>query len=38
VFADLAELDSVLLFIDEVEEIAGVRSGKAVDPGHGVTN
>ncbi|MFF4897082.1 ATP-binding protein [Streptomyces sp. NPDC001068] len=38
VFADLAELDSVLLFIDEVEEIAGARSGKAVDPGHGVTN
>ncbi|WP_208614075.1 ATP-binding protein [Streptomyces yokosukanensis] len=37
-FADLAELDSVVLFIDEVEEIAGVRSGKAVDPGHGVTN
>ncbi|MFF9402221.1 MULTISPECIES: ATP-binding protein [unclassified Streptomyces] len=37
-FAELSELDSVLLFIDEVEEIAGVRSGKAVDPGHGVTN
>ncbi|WP_329565476.1 ATP-binding protein [Kitasatospora sp. NBC_01266] len=37
-FADLAGLDAVLLFIDEVEEIAGVRSGKAVDPGHGVTN
>ncbi|MET8450101.1 bifunctional GNAT family N-acetyltransferase/ATP-binding protein [Streptomyces sp. NPDC005209] len=37
-FADLAELESVVLFIDEVEEIAGVRSGKAVDPGHGVTN
>ncbi|MER5937576.1 GNAT family N-acetyltransferase [Streptomyces sp. NPDC001928] len=37
-FADLAELESVLLFIDEVEEIAGVRSGNAVDPGHGVTN
>ncbi|GGI99048.1 ATP-binding protein [Streptomyces brasiliensis] len=37
-FADLAALDSVVLFIDEVEEIAGVRSGKAVDPGHGVTN
>ncbi|GAA1006935.1 ATP-binding protein [Streptomyces thermogriseus] len=37
-FAELAELDSVLLFIDEVEEIAAVRSGKAVDPGHGVTN
>jgi transitional endoplasmic reticulum ATPase len=37
-FADLAELETVLLFIDEVEEIAGVRSGLAVDPGHGVTN
>ncbi|MCW7945795.1 ATPase AAA [Streptomyces hygroscopicus] len=37
-FADLAELESVLLFIDEVEEIAGVRSGQAIDPGHGVTN
>lgn len=37
-FAELAELDSVLLFIDEVEEIAGARSGRAVDPGHGVTN
>ncbi|MFD8788500.1 ATP-binding protein [Kitasatospora sp. NPDC059599] len=37
-FADLAELDSVLLFIDEVEEIAAARSGTAVDPGHGVTN
>ncbi|MEU7055403.1 GNAT family N-acetyltransferase [Streptomyces sp. NPDC046197] len=37
-FADLAELDSVVLFIDEVEEIAGARSGRAVDPGHGVTN
>ncbi|MFE9098685.1 ATP-binding protein [Streptomyces sp. NPDC007264] len=37
-FADLAELDSVLLFIDEVEEIAGARSGRAIDPGHGVTN
>ncbi|MFC9324326.1 ATP-binding protein [Kitasatospora sp. NPDC057015] len=38
VFADLAELDAVVLFIDEVEEIAAVRSGLAVDPGHGVTN
>jgi len=37
-FAELAELDSVVLFIDEVEEIAGTRSGLAVDPGHGVTN
>ncbi|WP_229758463.1 ATP-binding protein [Peterkaempfera bronchialis] len=38
VFADLAGLESVLLFIDEVEEIAGVRSGQAVDPARGVTN
>ncbi|WP_239155242.1 ATP-binding protein [Amycolatopsis sp. FDAARGOS 1241] len=37
-FADLAALETVVLFIDEVEEIAGVRSGLAVDPGHGVTN
>ncbi|MEW1859299.1 bifunctional GNAT family N-acetyltransferase/ATP-binding protein [Streptomyces sp. NPDC088194] len=37
-FADLAELEAVLLFVDEVEEIAGVRSGLAADPGHGVTN
>jgi len=37
-FADLAALEAVLLFIDEVEEIASVRSGLAVDPGHGVTN
>ncbi|MGI8308247.1 ATP-binding protein [Saccharopolyspora hattusasensis] len=37
-FAELAELEAVVLFIDEVEEIAGTRSGLAVDPGHGVTN
>jgi AAA+ superfamily predicted ATPase/GNAT superfamily N-acetyltransferase len=37
-FADLVSLESVLLFIDEVEEIAGVRSGIAHDPAHGVTN
>jgi ribosomal protein S18 acetylase RimI-like enzyme len=37
-FADLAELETVVLFMDEVEEIAGVRSGVAVDPGQGVTN
>jgi GNAT superfamily N-acetyltransferase len=37
-FTDLANLETLLLFIDEVEEIAGVRSGLAVDPGHGVTN
>lgn len=38
VFAELAELEAVLLFVDEVEEIAGTRSGQAADPGHGVTN
>jgi MoxR-like ATPase/GNAT superfamily N-acetyltransferase len=37
-FTDLAELETVVLFIDEVEEIAGIRSGQAADPGHGVTN
>lgn len=37
-FGELAALENVLLFIDEVEEIAGVRSGVAADPGHGVTN
>lgn len=37
-FADLAALDEVLLFIDEVEEIAGVRSASASDPSRGVTN
>jgi transitional endoplasmic reticulum ATPase len=38
VFADLAELDDLVLFLDEVEEIAGVRSGVARTPAHGVTN
>ncbi|WP_433520247.1 ATP-binding protein [Nocardia pseudovaccinii] len=38
VFADLGELDEVLLFIDEVEEIAGTRAGTATSPAHGVTN
>ncbi|MEV0719205.1 GNAT family N-acetyltransferase [Asanoa sp. NPDC050611] len=37
-FSDLADLDEVLVFIDEVEEIAGVRSGRATDPSHAVTN
>jgi transitional endoplasmic reticulum ATPase len=37
-FAELASLESVLLFIDEVEEIAATRSGAANGPGHGVTN
>ncbi|MFE1440165.1 ATP-binding protein [Streptomyces sp. NPDC058739] len=37
-FTELAELETVVLFIDEVEEIASVRSGTAADPSHGVTN
>ncbi|WP_262004929.1 ATP-binding protein [Streptomyces sp. FIT100] len=37
-FADITALGSVVLFIDEVEEIAGVRSGVAADPGHMATN
>jgi transitional endoplasmic reticulum ATPase len=38
VFAELAELDEVVLFIDEVEEIAGARTGSATSAAHGVTN
>lgn len=38
VFADLAELDEVVLFIDEVEEIASTRTGLPTNPAHGVTN
>ncbi|AVH54871.1 MULTISPECIES: ATP-binding protein [Streptomyces] len=38
VFSDITALESVVLFIDEVEEIASVRSGMAADPGHMVTN
>jgi SpoVK/Ycf46/Vps4 family AAA+-type ATPase len=37
-FAELAELDDLLLFIDEVEEIAAARSGSALNPLQGVTN
>jgi GNAT superfamily N-acetyltransferase len=37
-FATLMELEAVLVFIDEVEEIAGCRSGVPTDPSHGVTN
>jgi len=37
-FATLMELESVVVFIDEVEEIAGSRSGVPSDPAHGVTN
>ena len=37
-FATLMELESVVVFIDEVEEIAGSRSGVPSDPAHGATN
>jgi transitional endoplasmic reticulum ATPase len=37
-FTTLMELETVVLFIDEVEEIAGSRSGVPSDPSHGVTN
>ncbi|HZA09660.1 bifunctional GNAT family N-acetyltransferase/ATP-binding protein [Mycobacterium sp.] len=37
-FTNLMELESVLVFIDEFEEIAGSRSGLPSDPAHGVTN
>ena len=40
VFAELAMLDEVVLFIDEVEEIASARTptGLATSAAHGVTN
>jgi GNAT superfamily N-acetyltransferase len=37
-FTSLMELEAVVLFIDEVEEIAGARTGDPSDPAHGVTN
>jgi transitional endoplasmic reticulum ATPase len=37
-FTELAELAAVLLFIDEVEEIAAARTELAATIGHGVTN
>ncbi|MFD0360876.1 ATP-binding protein [Nocardia sp. GCM10030253] len=37
-FDDIAELDELVLFIDEVEEIAVARSGSATSAAHGVTN
>lgn len=37
-FAQIAQLERVLVFIDEVEEIAAVRAGRPVSPLHGVTN
>ncbi|MBV8349222.1 MAG: GNAT family N-acetyltransferase, partial [Mycolicibacterium sp.] len=37
-FTTLMELESAVVFIDEVEEIAGSRSGAPSDPARGVTN
>lgn len=37
-FAEFAELDELVLFIDEVEEIAAARSGTATNVELGVTN
>jgi GNAT superfamily N-acetyltransferase len=37
-FVNLMELEAAVVFIDEVEEIAGSRSGTPSDPAHGVTN
>ena len=37
-FTGLMELESAVVFIDEVDEIAGSRSGVPSDPAHGVTN
>jgi transitional endoplasmic reticulum ATPase len=37
-FALIAELDKVVVFIDEVEEIAGVRQPRTVSAAQGVTN
>jgi transitional endoplasmic reticulum ATPase len=37
-FALVEELDRLVLFIDEVEEIAGRRDGQGLSPTHGLTN
>lgn len=37
-FAMIDDLEKVLVFIDEVEEIASVREGFGKSPAHGVTN
>jgi AAA+ superfamily predicted ATPase len=37
-FTTLMELEAVVVFIDEVEEVAGSRSGMPSDPAHGATN
>ncbi|MGP4017710.1 ATP-binding protein [Saccharopolyspora sp. 5N708] len=38
VFAELEDLDDLVLFIDEVEEIAGIRATPTAGLAHGVTN
>ena len=38
VFTRVADLERVLVFIDEVEEIAALRDGLPTSPAHGVTN
>jgi SpoVK/Ycf46/Vps4 family AAA+-type ATPase len=38
VFAQIADLERVVLFMDEVEEIAPMREGKPTSEVHGVTN
>ena len=37
-FVGLAELEAAVVFIDEVEDVAGSRSGIVSDPAHAVTN
>jgi transitional endoplasmic reticulum ATPase len=37
-FVGLMDLEAAVVFIDEVEEVAGARSGIPSDPAHGVTN
>lgn len=38
VFAEINELERVVVFMDEVEEIAALRGGVPTSPAHGVTN
>ena len=38
VFAQISDLERVVVFMDEVEEIAALRGGVPTSPAHGVTN
>jgi len=38
VFAQIGDLERVVVFMDEVEEIASLRDGVPTSPAHGVTN